>query len=180
MKLAFAGRLAIWLLILSSRLAMLVSCQYYSRTEKSAPTSNPGVFATQEPMHWATIAPMTTHTPTPTIQPLRIFPKGRIAFQSERDGNLEIYLVNADGTFLSRLTNNPAVDVFPAWSPAGDQLLFTSDRNGNPDIYRVNADGTGLRSDSPITRLRMPCRPGRRMANGLRSLQIATEMMKSM
>jgi TolB protein len=137
-------KLAILLLILFIPIGMLVSCQYYFKSEKSASTSEPGVAATQEPIHWVTIAPMTTHTPTPTIQPLQNIPKGRIAFQSERDGNLEIYLVNADGTFLSRLTNNPAVDVFPAWSPAGDQLLFTSDRNGNPDIYRVNADGSGL------------------------------------
>ena len=65
---------------------------------------------------WATIAPdnIETPTPTPTLPPIRLPLLGRIAFQSDRDGSLEIYVANADGTFTSRLTNNPAVDVFPA------------------------------------------------------------------
>ena len=40
-----------------------------------------------------------------------------IAFLSDRDGNGEIYVMNADGTGQTRLTNNPALDWFPAWSP---------------------------------------------------------------
>jgi len=132
-------------LIMISLIFLLSSCQYYYRPKTPTPTRTPLVYATLEPIQWVTMAPMTTHTPTPTIPPLRVIPKGRIAFQSEKDGNREIYLVNADGTNLTRLTNNPAVDVFPSWSPDGSQLLFCSDRNGNPDIYLVNADGTNLR-----------------------------------
>mgnify|MGYP003681892792 CR=1 FL=1 len=96
---------------------------------------------------WVTIAPdnIPTAIPTPTAMPLRYKPQGRIAFQSERDGNLEIYVVNADGTFLSRLTNNPAVDVFPSWSPDGEQIVFASDRDGNPEIYTIKADGSNIR-----------------------------------
>jgi Tol biopolymer transport system component len=41
----------------------------------------------------------------------------RIAFESERDGNLEIYVMNADGSGVTRLTNDPASDSTPAWSP---------------------------------------------------------------
>ena len=42
---------------------------------------------------------------------------GRIAFASDRDGNAEIYVMNADGSDQIRLTDDPAFDTFPAWSP---------------------------------------------------------------
>jgi len=95
---------------------------------------------------WATIAPddVATPSPTPTMRPISVQLQGRIAFQSDRDGSLEIYVMNADGTAVSRLTNNPAVDVFPAWSPKGNKIAFTSDRDGYPDIFIINPDGTNL------------------------------------
>jgi hypothetical protein len=43
--------------------------------------------------------------------------KGRIAFTSDRDGHAEIYVMNADGTDQTRLTNNSALDIGAAWSP---------------------------------------------------------------
>jgi hypothetical protein len=58
------------------------ACQSSSGVEIINPTQTQELAATSEPIHWATIAPMTTHTPTPTIPPLQSFPKGRIAFQS--------------------------------------------------------------------------------------------------
>ena len=69
---------------------------------------------------------------------------GRIAFVSNRDGNNEIYVMNADGTGLTRLTNDPASDLYPAWSPDGTRLAFTSTRDGHNNIYVMNADGTGV------------------------------------
>jgi TolB protein len=39
----------------------------------------------------------------------------RIAFASERDGNLEIYVMNADGSNPRRVTNNPGTDLVPDW-----------------------------------------------------------------
>lgn len=70
----------------------------------------------------------------------------RIAFASNREGNnMEIYVMNADGTNVRRLTNHPAADVTPTWSPTGAQIAFTSDRGGQPQIYVMNADGSGLR-----------------------------------
>ena len=68
---------------------------------------------------------------------------GRIAFVSERDGNKEIYVMNADGTGQTRLTNNQAFENDPAWSPDGSKIAFGSDRDGNGEIYVMNADGTG-------------------------------------
>jgi hypothetical protein len=41
----------------------------------------------------------------------------RIAFISNRDGHIDIYLMDPDGSNQTRLTNNPADDYFPAWSP---------------------------------------------------------------
>ena len=43
--------------------------------------------------------------------------ESKIAFNSDRDGNGEIYVMNADGTEQKNLTNNPAQDWFPSWSP---------------------------------------------------------------
>ena len=48
----------------------------------------------------------------------------KIVFQSDRDGNSEIYVMNADGTDLTRITNNAATDQFPAWSPDGSKITF--------------------------------------------------------
>lgn len=68
---------------------------------------------------------------------------GKIAFVSDRDGNPEIYTINADGSGETRLTNNPANDYAPAWSPDGERIAFYSERDGNAEIYVMNADGTG-------------------------------------
>ena len=73
-------------------------------------------------------------------------PDGRqFAFMSNRDGNPDLYVLNADGTGLRRLTNHPMIDTSPTWSPNGQQIAFTSDRTGTPQIYVIGADGTGLR-----------------------------------
>ncbi|MFC1574262.1 DUF5050 domain-containing protein, partial [Candidatus Latescibacterota bacterium] len=65
-----------------------------------------------------------------------------IAFVSTRDGNYEIYVMNSDGTNLTRLTNNPSDDLAPSWSPDGSKITFSSKRDGNYEIYIMNADGT--------------------------------------
>jgi len=69
---------------------------------------------------------------------------GRLAFVSNRDGNAEIYTVNADGSNLHRITENPTIDDTPAWSPDGQRIAFTSDRDGNNEIYVMQADGQAL------------------------------------
>jgi len=69
---------------------------------------------------------------------------GKIVFTTNRDGNLEIYIMNADGSGQTRLTNNTASDRGPKWSPDGTKIAFESVRDGNWEIYVMNADGTGL------------------------------------
>ena len=73
----------------------------------------------------------------------------RIAFYSERTGNAEIYVMNGDGTGVTRLTNTSADEGYPAWSPDGRTISFDSDRDGNFDIFAMQADGTNVR---PLTR----------------------------
>lgn len=66
---------------------------------------------------------------------------GRLAFVSGRDGNREIYSMNADGTGLTRLTTHSGSDEAPAWSPDGSRIAFESD--GGANIYVMSADGSG-------------------------------------
>jgi Tol biopolymer transport system component len=68
---------------------------------------------------------------------------GMIAFVSGRDGNSEIYLMESDGSNPVNLTNHPASDFDPNWSPDGRQIVFVSDRDGSHAIYVMNGDGTG-------------------------------------
>ena len=67
-----------------------------------------------------------------------------LAFLSDRDGDSEIYLINADGTGLVQLTHNSVGDLAAVWSPDSSRLVFGSDRDGDSEIYLINADGTGL------------------------------------
>ena len=67
---------------------------------------------------------------------------GLIAFQSERDGNFEIYVMNADGSDQGNLTRNPAADIAPAWSPDGTRIAFISDRTGRQEIFVMNVEDT--------------------------------------
>ena len=69
----------------------------------------------------------------------------QLAFTSNRDGNPELYIADADGSNVRRLTNHPGIDTTPTWSPQGHQIAFTSDRTGSPQIYVIGVDGTGLR-----------------------------------
>ncbi|HSR34475.1 MAG TPA: hypothetical protein VLY63_28230 [Anaerolineae bacterium] len=66
----------------------------------------------------------------------------RIAFQSDRGGDLDIWVINVDGSGLRNLTNNPGRDEHPAWSPDGTKIAFTSGRGANYEVWVMNADGS--------------------------------------
>lgn len=68
----------------------------------------------------------------------------QIAFTSDRDGNWEIYTMDASGGDIQRLTENPAQDGWPWWTADGEHILFTSDRDGSWQIYIMNPDGSNV------------------------------------
>ena len=71
----------------------------------------------------------------------------KIVFQSGRNGNLDIYSMNSDGTGQTRLTHNEAHDFAAAWSPNGRQIAFirTWDHE-DLEIYVMDADGSNQRN----------------------------------
>jgi dipeptidyl aminopeptidase/acylaminoacyl peptidase len=77
-------------------------------------------------------------------------PDGKqIAFDSDRADleNTDIYVMNADGTGVKRLTTHLASDKRPAWSPDGQWIAFQSDRASkqSPQIFVMKSDGTDVR-----------------------------------
>jgi TolB protein len=113
------------------------------------PTGFPGatpvaVAPSATPKQVATLTP-TTPKPTPSPLPAE---QCRIAYQQDGD----IYVKNCDGSGEYRLTNHPAGDKHPAWSPDGQRIVFSSERDRQPapegwtpaSLYIVNADGSNL------------------------------------
>lgn len=90
----------------------------------------------------------TPSPPLPTTPPTPIGGGGGlIVFETQRDGNLEIYVMAGDGSGQINLTRHSAADYAPAWSPDGRRLAFLSDRGDagrGADLYLMDADGGGL------------------------------------
>jgi serine/threonine protein kinase len=66
----------------------------------------------------------------------------KIAFTSNRGGNLDIYTMDVQGGDIQRLTQNAGLNRAPAWSPDGKRILFVTDRDSNSEVYIMNADGS--------------------------------------
>ena len=77
----------------------------------------------------------------------------RIVFESDRDHPFsldinnpqqwELYVINADGTGVRRLTNSDQHSLWPAWSPDGKTIAYTTGASGSAAIYQMNPDGSG-------------------------------------
>jgi Tol biopolymer transport system component len=81
-----------------------------------------------------------------TVQAASPASAGLIAFVSTRDGNGEIYVMNADGSDQRRLTNYRLWDGFPDWSPDGKQIAYYSYLSERNWVIKVmDADGSNPR-----------------------------------
>jgi len=114
--------------------AILLAAAAAPNNAKKAPRQ---VTPTGQSSGIAAPATFTPATPTPA-------PCGKIAFVSSRNGNgFLIYVMNADGSNQTRLTNNSANDGAPSFSGDGSKIAFSSGRDdGNLQIYVMNADGS--------------------------------------
>ena len=70
---------------------------------------------------------------------------GRRRYQWDFDPHMELYVVNLDGTGMSRLTDSPGYDAEGSFSHDGQSIVFTSTRDGDPDLYVMDADGSHVR-----------------------------------
>ena len=85
-----------------------------TRATYTAPTTAPPALGVT-----ATAVKDNSKSFTATVAITAIAPAGQIAFNNGPDYNYEIYVINADGSALRNLTNNPATDIRPAWRPRG-------------------------------------------------------------
>lgn len=69
----------------------------------------------------------------------------QLAFMSSQSGDPQIYVADADGTHLHRITFAAGVSTSPAWNPkTGKQMVFVSDRGGAPVLYLSDSDGSNV------------------------------------
>jgi hypothetical protein len=127
---------AVFLCCLS--LTLLIGCESAASTANH-PSGVPG-----QPSQTPTVSPI-----PPVGDPGPIKLHGRIAVSMDRAANVDIYVLDLPSRRLHRLTNSPAADLSPTWSPDGSRIAFRSDRDGNDEVYVMNADGT---EDRNITR----------------------------
>ncbi|HEX2724051.1 MAG TPA: hypothetical protein VHM24_14130, partial [Gemmatimonadaceae bacterium] len=81
-----------------------------------------------------------------TIEQGFVSPDGRwLAYDSNLNGNQDIYKLDLAGAEPQQLTRNDYDDFFPFWSPDGKEITFHSLKNGNRDLYVMDANGTNVR-----------------------------------
>lgn len=100
----------------------------------------------------------------------------RIAFEADPngDGNLEVFVADADGSNVRQLTDAPGADFWPDWFPDGHHLAFTSFRSGIPNIHVVNVDSlevTALTDDGVFGSFQPDVSPNGREVVFMRSPQ---------
>src|SRR3989449_4215817 len=69
---------------------------------------------------------------------------GKITFQSNRNGNFDIFVMNADGSGVTQVTSNPLDERLPLFSPDGTRIVFGRCQ-ATCDVVVINADGSGDR-----------------------------------
>ena len=129
-------------------------------TTAPTPMDTPNPTSTPTPAHTSTPTPEPTPTPVRSPQPSAAFAVSelavdgfaptwsrdgsKIAFSSLQNGNTDIYVMDADGTNITRITNLSDSDHHPDWSPDGTKIAFASNRDGDWDIFVMDTDGTNI------------------------------------
>ena len=93
-----------------------------------------------------------TNNPAKDMKPAWSPDGSQLAFESDRSGQWQVWMMNSDGSNLRQLTSGPHHSGNPAWSPDGSQIAFASTRLGNFDIYLVNLNDSG----EPVNLTRTP------------------------
>ena len=97
-----------------------------------------GITAVGMSAAWFSLVPRSTHTDPDAIGAAFT----DIAFSSRRDGNWEIYVMDAAGRNQTRLTRRDVEDRFPLWSPDRRRIAFASLVGGTWELWVMDADGT--------------------------------------
>ena len=92
---------------------------------------------TATPVQGVTVPPAESAMPSATIDLTAV--SGRIVFSNYDD----VWIVNADGTGLRRLTHSPWHEFDPSLSPDGRFIAYRSEPNDYPELWLMNADGSG-------------------------------------
>jgi TolB protein len=92
----------------------------------------------------AAAVPAVAPPPEAPVEQLACAPCKKIVFTSARDGDPDIYSIDADGTDLVRLTHDAARDDHAAWSPDGQRIVFTSRIGDDSTLVVMDADGSNV------------------------------------
>lgn len=129
----------------SARTGINTGCAWSPGGESIALTLSPGADSdifTIDPIAGTQLARLTS-APGIDVSPTWS-PDGRqLAFVSERGGGAQIYVMNADGSNVHRVSFQGSQNTSPSWSPKGDKIAFVG-RDGAFDVFTVNVDGTGM------------------------------------
>ncbi|GDX78772.1 protein TolB [Deltaproteobacteria bacterium] len=129
----------------SARTGINTGCSWSPSGESIALTLSPGsdsdIF-TIDPLAGTQIARLTS-SPGIDVSPSWSPDGSKLAFVSERGGGAQIYVMNADGSNVHRVSFQGAQNTSPSWSPKGDKIAFVG-RDGGFDVFTVNLDGSGM------------------------------------
>lgn len=85
-------------------------------------------------------------TGTAVVDQPSVSPDGRrIAYMSDTSGNLDIWVMNANGSEAHQLTTESSIEIYPSWSPDGQHIAFNSNRDGSFQLWMTDADGSNAR-----------------------------------
>jgi hypothetical protein len=87
---------------------------------------------------------LTTTSPFNSSQPSWSPDGRRLLLRSNRDGDYDVWAMNADGTNAQQVLNDPGDERYPAFSPSGQKIVFISDRDGDYEIYTMDATGANV------------------------------------